>query len=193
MTRKATPAPRLPRLNSLESMAPVLLLGFGAVLPAPQDSASRQPRVADLAFLAGVWQERSPAGLVEETWSQPRHENMVGMLRWLKADGSPRLYELLTLTKEDGQVVLRIRHFDPPDLAPWASESERPTTLRLRDLHERKAVFINLRDDADLETITYDAGQRGILRTTLAFRLAANRPPIVFTMSSAAAGNEPGR
>jgi hypothetical protein len=118
---------------------------------------------------------------------------MVGMLRWLKADGSPRLYELLTLTKEDGQVVMRIRHFNPPDLAPWASESERPVTLRLRSLRERKAVFVNVRDDADLETITYDAGQRGVLRITLAFRPAANRPPIVFTMQDAAAGNEPGR
>jgi hypothetical protein len=68
--------------------------------------------LADVAFLEGHWRGGDPGELSEEVWSAPEGDSMMGMWRYV-AKGRARLFEMLSLTTEGPNVVLRIRHFDP--------------------------------------------------------------------------------
>jgi hypothetical protein len=56
--------------------------------------------------------------------------------------GQTRIYEMLTLTAEDANVVLRLRHFDPQLVA--REEKERAVELRLVAKGASEAVFEGL-------------------------------------------------
>jgi len=183
------PAPSNPRRTA--SPLTLLLLLLTLPLTAEPARAPAQPasgagiagaKVSDLGFLSGSWHELSDSGAMEEHWSTPHKGNMTGLFRWLRADGQPQLFELLTISSENDEIVLRIRHLTPPNLAHWEREAERPATLRLRELAGRKAVFEATGDTSDLETAVYDAGESGALRITLTFRASAGRKPLDFSL-----------
>jgi hypothetical protein len=73
--------------------------------------------IADMAWYAGTWRGEGLDGLNEEIWSKPEHGAMMGMYRLIK-DGRARFYELLTITEENGTLLLKIKHFHP-DLRGW--------------------------------------------------------------------------
>lgn len=88
--------------------------------------------VARAGFLGGVWVHTHEGDIIEETWSTPTGDTMVGMLHW-SSDGRARLFELMTISveepaaaasggaSEERTVVLRLRHFSRA-LEPWAKE-----------------------------------------------------------------------
>jgi hypothetical protein len=78
--------------------------------------------IADMAWLAGHWTGEGLGGHSEEIWSPPEGGVMMGMYRHLK-DGKPVFYELLTLAKEGGSLVIRLKHFNP-DLTGWEERDQ---------------------------------------------------------------------
>lgn len=97
--------------------------------------------LADVAFMAGHWVGGDPGDLSEEVWSAPEGDSMMGMWRYVRK-GQTRIYEILTLTTEDANVVLRLRHFDPRLVA--REEKERAVELRLVAKGASEAVFEGL-------------------------------------------------
>lgn len=61
-------------------------------------------KVDSLAWLAGSWQCRRGAVLVEEHWTRPAGETMLGMGRTLK-DGRTAEFEFLRIEERDGKLV----------------------------------------------------------------------------------------
>jgi len=108
-------------------------LPVGAGAPPPPVPAT----LADVAFMAGHWVGGEP-DLSEEVWSAPEGDSMVGMWRYV-AKGRTRIYEILTLTAEGPNVVLRLRHFDPKLVA--REEKDRAVELPLVAKGPREAVF----------------------------------------------------
>jgi len=94
--------------------------------------------LADVAFMAGHWVGGDPGDLSEEVWSAPEGDSMVGMWRYV-AKGRARIFEVLTLTTEGPNVVLRIRHFDPKLVA--REEKDKAVELPLVAKGPREAVF----------------------------------------------------
>ncbi len=74
-------------------------------------------RPVDLRWLAGSWLGRNGADAVEEDWSLPGGDTLVGMFRWVR-DGRVRFYELIAIEHDGGRVLTRIEHFDP-GLVGW--------------------------------------------------------------------------
>jgi hypothetical protein len=120
----------------------VLPLGFllaaplvdGAAAPPPPATAT----LADVAFIAGHWVGGDGGDLSEEVWSAPEGDSMMGMWRYV-AKGRTRIYEILTLTAEGPNVLLRIRHFDPKLVA--REEKDRAVELPLVGKGPNEAVF----------------------------------------------------
>jgi len=94
--------------------------------------------LADVAFMTGHWIGGDPGDLSEEVWSAPEGDSMMGMWRFV-AKGQTRIYEILTLTKEGENVVLRIRHFNPKLVA--REEKDRSVELPLVSKSASEAVF----------------------------------------------------
>jgi len=162
-----------------------LLAGLAVALggAAPADATPSPSPLDDLAWLAGTWLQEDETGLLmEETWSAPRADAMVGMLRMAQR-GKVNLYELMSIELEGpagsaggplipGQepgaggapqrLVLRLRHFHR-GLAPWEAEKDGPLTFSVLRLQPNEVVFedpardfpnrVLYRRDGDLLTI----------------------------------------
>lgn len=96
--------------------SPALAEQDGAA-PAPMPPATALS-VDDFAWLAGHWRGEREGELIEESWLPPAHGVMLGMFRWVSAEGELRVYELMTLEPEDGAPVLKLRHFNA-GLVAW--------------------------------------------------------------------------
>ena len=68
-------------------------------------------------WLAGRWEGSGFGGWAEEMWMPPRGGPMVGTFR-LSVGGKPQIFEFMTLSVEDGQPVIRVKHFNA-DSSPW--------------------------------------------------------------------------
>jgi hypothetical protein len=109
-----------------------------AAARASEPPAPAPATLADVAFIAGHWTGGEDGDLSEEIWSPAHGDSMMGMWRYVQ-NGATRIYEILTLTAEGGNVVLRIRHFDPRLVA--REEKDRPVALPLVAKREGEAVF----------------------------------------------------
>lgn len=105
----------------------------------PVTAGAGAPRTVDaLAWMAGHWSGTNPNEVSEEIWLPPAAHGMVGMWRWA-VDGKLRLYELLSLEEENGQVFMRLRHFRPNLHA--LEERDAPFVLTAVTAGEREVVF----------------------------------------------------
>lgn len=100
--------------------------------------AEDPPAVEDLAWLAGRWTGDGLGGTCEEIWSPPMAGAMVGTFRHFK-NGEPVFYELLLLTVQEGQVVMKVKHFTP-GFEAWEEKAD-SITFRLKELTPTRADF----------------------------------------------------
>lgn len=111
-------------------------------------------------------------GFVEEAWSAPFGNNMIGHFRWLKPDGTPGMFEVLAITQEGDDVRLRLRHFSP---ALAAKEPvDRPQTLILAESSATRALFKAEKDTVSLSQITYEVKDNTLF---IVVEFAASDPP----------------
>lgn len=99
---------------------------------------SAPAELTDVEWLAGAWTRDQPGERLDEHWSPPAANSMVGHFRWVSS-GQLRLTELLTITEEDGEVIFRLRHFSAR-MRPWEAQDD-PFTYRLSDRSDSHAVF----------------------------------------------------
>ncbi len=94
--------------------------------------------VDPLSWLVGQWIGEDADQLIEEHWSTPQGEALMGMFRFIRA-GEPRFYEFMTIAVEGQEVVLRIKHFNP-GLTGW-EEKDESVIYPLVRADSGKAVF----------------------------------------------------
>ena len=141
---------RLPRCETARLgllFAGALLAAHAAAQGSDETSSSSvvKASIADVAWIAGQWAKGNDKNRLEESWSVPRGDSMIGMFRWIK-DGRVWIYELLTIREEDETLVLRFRHFSN-DMTSWEPKNG-PLTYRLVSFNDNAAVFENPSSDS---------------------------------------------
>ncbi len=128
--------------------------------------------VGIMRWMAGTWSGEGLGGFSQETWSDPMQGSMIGMFRQLK-DGKPEFYEFMSLSEEDGSVVMRIKHFTPPELKGW-EEKNKAETFRYVGKKRDAICFEGLtyQPDGDRGVIIYVATKDG---KELEFKLTRSR------------------
>jgi len=107
------------------------------VLQAGGSDVRNPASLADLAWMAGRWTGTGLGSKAEEIWSTPEGGAMMGMFRQSAEttaggdSGGIRFYELMTLSEDQGSLILRIKHFRP-DLRGWEEKDERMEFKLLR-------------------------------------------------------------
>lgn len=76
----------------------------------------------NVTWIAGTWSGTAFGGVTEEVWSLPSGSSMMGMFK-LYDDNGISFYELMTLTVEDGNPHLRLKHFDK-SLVGWEEKGD---------------------------------------------------------------------
>ena len=97
--------------------------------------------LADVEWLAGTWRGQGLGGVTEETWSAPAGGSMMGMFRLMRGDAVV-FYEFMTLVRENGSVVMKLKHFNP-DLAGW-EDKDKWVTFRLASATPQALFFEGL-------------------------------------------------
>ena len=110
-------------------MRPQLLIAMLLVVPAMLRSADETPKVlpkkvsiGDFSFITGHNRGESEGTVIDEHWSEPAGENMVGMYREIK-NGRVELYEFMAIEMTADRPVLRLRHFSP-GLIGWEEKTQ---------------------------------------------------------------------
>jgi hypothetical protein len=192
--RPLAPTSRRRFTAALAASIALVALGSGISAPAPAEPPAAPADVkadplARLAFLAGQWSSDSPKGYVEEHWSAPRGPSIMGMFRWCKPapDSSPTMFELLAITAEGDDVLLRLRHFSPALSAK--EEKDAPMTLKLQPSAAgepaNKAVFLAHANAGKLTAITYERTPKDRLLIEVAFTAESKREPLKFDLALA--------
>jgi len=140
--------------------------------PEPAPATKPADLLAPVAFLAGRWVHVDASGATEEHWSAPRGGAMMGMFRWDRPDGSPVMFELLTMTSEGPDVLLRLRHYSPKLVAK--EEKDKAMTLKLTEKSERKLVFTAAENAAMLSRIVYHCPTADELKISVQFAPGEN-------------------
>jgi len=99
------------------------LLGWPGGASAQQSAVDDAPRVTleDFAWLAGTWRGPGPGGSTAEIhFMRPRAGGLPSVFRLWQGDRIVTL-EMISLVKEDGGLVMYVRHFDPA-LVPMEKE-----------------------------------------------------------------------
>lgn len=129
------------------------------IKPSP---GSRPPAatIADMAWMAGHWTGEGLGGVVDEIWSPPSGGAMLGMFRLVK-DGKPVFYELVTMSEEQGSLIIRLKHFHP-DMKGW-EEKAQTVDFPLVAKEGNTVYFSGLtlrRDDEDTITVYLAIGDK---------------------------------
>ncbi len=101
----------MPRYTSWLSLLPLVLCGASllacrstpAPAPAPEVAARAcGTSIDDLTWMAGDWQQRTPTGRIDEHWTRPAGDSMLGMSR-LITEGKTVFFEYLRVeARPDG-------------------------------------------------------------------------------------------
>jgi hypothetical protein len=95
-------------------------------------------KVADLAWLEGRWVGKGLGGTVEEVWTPPLGDSMMGMFRLVK-DGKVVFSEHCFITEVDGSILLKLKHFDR-ELKGW-EDKDASVKFPLAKLEPNTAYF----------------------------------------------------
>ncbi len=81
-----------------------------AAAPATRESVAAgeqpagEPLFESIAWMTGCWENRAEDRVVQEQWTAPLGDNMLGINRYVK-DGRLRAYEFLRIEERDGRLV----------------------------------------------------------------------------------------
>jgi hypothetical protein len=114
--------------------------------------------LSEMAWIAGSWIGGEGETFIEERWSRPEGNEMIGTFRMLEA-GEPVFYEFMRLASEPEGIVLRIKHFSA-DLTAWEDAAE-TVDFELEQASDDRAVFVTA-TDGPRETLTYRRTDEGL-------------------------------
>jgi Domain of unknown function (DUF6265) len=82
----------------------VLLLFALSVGTLAQQPAPKEPLLNGLAWLSGCWEGRQGEAIIEEAWSKPRGDSMIGFGRTVKG-GKTTAFEFMQVREANGSLT----------------------------------------------------------------------------------------
>ena len=130
-------------LNSRLLYASLLLIAevFGGSQSMTGQSAAiagRPASMRDLAFMSGRWEGEMEGAHMDEEWSAPVGDSMMGMFRTVK-NNEPTFYEFMVVERTEGAPILKLKHFNA-GLMGW-EEKDKAFEFPLVNLEKNRAVF----------------------------------------------------
>ncbi len=156
-------------------------------VPAKAVASSAPVTIDRLAALTGTWQGLVGDSFVEEIWSSPQGNTIMGCFRWCDAERNPTMFEMLAIRAEPDGIRLRLRHYSPTLVGK--EEKDAPITMRLASAEGSVFLFKAEKHAGDLASVRYEIageGDRRELLIEVAFTSPADapspRPPLRFRL-----------
>ncbi|MFX0151711.1 MAG: DUF6265 family protein [Candidatus Hodarchaeota archaeon] len=88
--------------------------------------------------LIGNWYGKIGDDIVEESWSTPAANSIMGMFRWIK-DAKIYFYEFIVIDKTEEKIKLKIKHFNS-DFTGWEEKADFVYYV-LKEVTDSKIIF----------------------------------------------------
>lgn len=117
----------------------LMMVAMICMLTVPQHVVAQRPStLAEFSWLQGAWVMQDGDDRLDEWWSSPVGNSMVGSFRWTR-DGRLWMTEHMSITDEGADVIFRLRHFSA-EMAAWEERGD-PFVYRLTERDGRRATF----------------------------------------------------
>ncbi|MFC4721255.1 DUF6265 family protein [Geojedonia litorea] len=97
-----------------------------------------EPKLENIAWIAGNWKGEAFGGQVEENWSQPSGGSMMATFKLIN-NGKVSFYEIEIIREVDNTLVLQLKHFNN-DLKGW-EEKDKTIDFPLKEITSNKVIF----------------------------------------------------
>jgi hypothetical protein len=97
-----------------------------------------EPKLENIAWIAGTWHGEAFGGQTEEIWSEPSEGSMMASFKLIN-DGKITFYEIEIIREVENSLVLQLKHFGP-DLKGWETKDE-TVDFPLKEITENKVAF----------------------------------------------------
>lgn len=97
-----------------------------------------EPKLENIAWIAGTWHGEAFGGQTEEIWSEPSGGSMMATFKLIN-DGKVTFYEIEVIREIENTLVLHLKHFGP-DLKGWETKDE-TVDFPLIEITKNKVVF----------------------------------------------------
>ncbi len=115
----------------------ILLIAFSLSCKA-QDKKTLEPKLENIAWIAGTWHGEAFGGITEEIWSEPSGGSMMASFKLIN-EGKVTFYEIEVIREIENSLILQLKHFGP-DLKGWETKDE-TIDFPLIEITEDKVVF----------------------------------------------------
>ena len=103
-----------------------------------QEDKTLEPKLENIAWIAGSWHGEAFGGITEEIWSEPSGGSMMATFKLIN-DGKVSFYEIEVIREVENTLILQLKHFGP-DLKGWETKDE-TIDFPLKEITEDKVVF----------------------------------------------------
>lgn len=103
-----------------------------------QEKKTLEPKLENIAWIAGTWHGEAFGGITEEIWSEPSGGSMMATFK-LIVEGKVQFYEIEIIREIEDSLILQLKHFDS-DLKGWETKNE-TVDFPLIEITETKVVF----------------------------------------------------
>ena len=103
-----------------------------------QEKKILEPKLENIAWIAGTWHGEAFGGITEEIWSEPSGGSMMATFK-LIVDEKVQFYEIEVIREIEDSLILQLKHFGS-DLKAWETKDE-SVDFPLREITENKVVF----------------------------------------------------
>lgn len=94
--------------------------------------------INDVSWIAGHWIGEAFGGVIEEVWTSPLGDSMMGSFKMVVED-KVEFYELCTISEENETLFFRLKHFHS-DMKGWEEKDER-INAQLIKIEGQKVYF----------------------------------------------------
>ncbi|MFZ1806315.1 MAG: DUF6265 family protein [Cyclobacteriaceae bacterium] len=102
------------------------------------EASSPKAALSDIDWIQGHWRGNAFGGITEEIWTPPLGNSMMCAFK-LVVDNKIKFYEIVTITEEEGTLMLRLKHFHK-DLKGW-EEKDVTQDFRLIKVTKSQVYF----------------------------------------------------
>ncbi|MDG4716648.1 DUF6265 family protein [Winogradskyella marincola] len=113
----------------------VLAIGLNSF---SQEKETLEPKLENIAWIAGTWHGEAFGGITEEIWSEPSGGSMMATFK-LIVDEKVQFYEIEVIREIEDSLILQLKHFDS-DLKGWETKNE-TIDFPLIEITETKVIF----------------------------------------------------
>ncbi|WP_439153341.1 DUF6265 family protein [Winogradskyella sp.] len=97
-----------------------------------------EPKLENIAWIAGTWHGEAFGGQTEEIWSEPNGGSMMATFKLIN-DGKVTFYEIEIIRELENTLILQLKHFGP-NLKGWETKDE-TVDFPLIEITKNKVVF----------------------------------------------------